>query len=89
MSLRRIPLALTATMVTVLLVTSWLRTNAAPEPAAPAHVYALRGAKVYTLAGPPVENGTVVIRDGKIAAVGQTVDVPSDAEVIEVKGLEV
>ena len=89
MSLRRIPLALTATMVTVLLVTSWLRTNAAPEPAAPAQVYALRGAKVYTLAGPPVENATVVIRDGKIAAVGQNVAVPSDAEVIEAQGLEV
>jgi imidazolonepropionase-like amidohydrolase len=87
-------------MVVVLLVTSWLRTNAAPEPAAPAHVYyAVRGAKVYTLAGPPLENATVVICDGKIAAVaaldakaaaaGEKVAVPSYAEVIDAKGLEV
>jgi imidazolonepropionase-like amidohydrolase len=89
MSLRRILLAFTATMVTVLLVTSALRTNAMPGPAAPTHVYALRGAKVYTLAGPPVENATVVVRDGRIAAVGQNVDVPGDAEVIDAKGLEV
>jgi imidazolonepropionase-like amidohydrolase len=89
MNLRRIAIALTVILVTVQLVTSWLRTNAEPGPAAPAHVYALRGAKVYTLAGPPVENATVVIRDGKIAAVGQSVDVPGDAEVIDVKGLEI
>jgi imidazolonepropionase-like amidohydrolase len=60
-----------------------------PEPAAVSHVYAVRNAKVYTLAGPPLENATVVIRDGKIAAVGQSVEVPRDAEVIDAKGLEV
>jgi len=90
MRLRRIPLTLTATLVIVLIAKPWLHTNAAPEPTAPAHVYyALRGAKVYTLAGPPMENATVVIRGGKIAAVGQNVDVPSEAEVIDAKGLEV
>src|SRR5271157_2961092 len=89
MSLRRILLAFAATLMAVPLVTSWLRTNAMPEPAAVPHVYAVRDAKVYTLAGPPLENATVVIRDGKIAAVGRSVDVPSDAEVIDAKGLEV
>ncbi|HKS83785.1 MAG TPA: amidohydrolase family protein [Candidatus Acidoferrales bacterium] len=52
-------------------------------------VYAIEGAKIYTLAGPPIENGTVVIRDGKIAAVGANVDVPAGAQVIDAKGLEV
>lgn len=89
MKLRWIPLVLAATMMAVLLFTPSPGTHAAPKPGAPAHVYAIRGAKVYTLAGSPVENGTVVIRDGKIAAVGQNVDVPSDAEVIDAKGLEV
>ena len=87
MNLRRIPLALTATLVAMLLATSWLRTHAEPETSAP--VYALKDAKVFTLAGPPIENGTVVIRDGKIAAVGPQADVPSDAQVIDAKGLEV
>ncbi|MEM7165394.1 MAG: amidohydrolase family protein [Planctomycetota bacterium] len=36
---------------------------------------AVRGAKVYTMAGPPIENGVVVIRDGKISAVGKSGDV--------------
>jgi imidazolonepropionase-like amidohydrolase len=68
-----------------------LRTRAAAgaEAASPSHVYAIRGAKVVTLAGPPVEHGTVVIRDGKIAAVGAGVVVPADAQVIDGQGLEV
>ncbi len=54
-----------------------------------ANVYAIKGAKVYTLAGPAIENGNVVIRDGKIAAVGANVAVPEDAQVIDGDGLEV
>jgi imidazolonepropionase-like amidohydrolase len=57
------------------------------QPAAT--VYAIKGAKVYTLAGPAIENGTVVIRDGKIAAVGANIEVPADAQVIDAAGLEV
>ncbi|MFY9531279.1 MAG: amidohydrolase family protein [Candidatus Acidiferrales bacterium] len=51
--------------------------------------YAIQGARIYTLAGPPIENGALLIRDGKIAAVGANVPVPSDAHVIDGKGLEV
>jgi imidazolonepropionase-like amidohydrolase len=52
-------------------------------------VYAIKGAKVHTLAGPAIENGTVIIRDGKIAAVGAGVTIPADAQVIDAAGLEV
>lgn len=31
---------------------------------------AIRGGTVYTMAGPPIENGTVLISNGKITAVG-------------------
>ncbi|MCL4524662.1 MAG: hypothetical protein M1451_12255, partial [Acidobacteria bacterium] len=51
--------------------------------------YAITGAKIYTMAGPPIANGTVVIKDGKIAAVGAKVSVPSGAQVINARGLEV
>lgn len=51
--------------------------------------YAIVGAKIYPISGPPIENGTVIIRDGKIAAVGRNVAAPSDAQVIDAKGLEV
>jgi imidazolonepropionase-like amidohydrolase len=52
-------------------------------------VYAIKGAKVYTLAGAPIENATVVLREGKIAAVGASVEIPAGAQVIDASGLEV
>ncbi|MGB0036843.1 MAG: amidohydrolase family protein, partial [Candidatus Acidiferrales bacterium] len=52
-------------------------------------VYAIKGAKVYTLVGPAIENGTVIIRGGKIAAVGANLAIPADAQVIDATGLEV
>ena len=50
---------------------------------------AVRGGTVHTLAGPPLANGTVVIRDGRIAAVGADVTVPEGARVIDASGLHV
>ena len=35
--------------------------------------YAITHAKIFTLAGTPIDDGTLVIRDGKIAAVGASV----------------
>ena len=54
-----------------------------------AGTFAIKGAKVVTVSGEIIENGTVVIKDGKILAVGATVSVPSDAQVIDGKGLSV
>jgi imidazolonepropionase-like amidohydrolase len=51
--------------------------------------YAIQGGKIFTLAGAPIEKGTVIIRDGKIAAVGANVAVPSDAQMIDATGLQV
>jgi len=50
---------------------------------------AITHAKIFTLAGAPIEDGTVVIHDGKIAAVGEGVSIPSGAKVIDAKGLQV
>lgn len=52
-------------------------------------VYAIQGAKIYTLAGPPIENGTILIRGNRIAAVGANVSIPAGAQVIDATGLEV
>lgn len=57
--------------------------------AQPPSVYAITHAKIFTLAGSPIEDGTLVIRDGKIAAVGSSVEVPAGAQVIDAKGLQV
>jgi len=55
----------------------------------PATTIAITHAKIFTLAGPPIDDGVLVIKDGKIAAVGTNVDVPSGAQVIDGKGLQV
>ena len=51
--------------------------------------YAITHAKIFTLAGGAIDDGTLLIGDGKIAAVGATVDVPAGAQVIDAKGLQV
>lgn len=51
--------------------------------------YALTHAKIFTLVGSPIDDGTLVIRDGKIAAVGSSAEVPAGATVIDAKGLQV
>ena len=49
-------------------------------------VIALRGGTVYTITKGILPNATVLIRDGKIAAVGTDVSVPADAQVVDVTG---
>ena len=50
---------------------------------------ALRDARVVTVSGATLERGTVLLRDGLIEAVGESVNLPPDAWVIEAKGLTV
>ena len=50
-------------------------------------VLAIRGARIVTVAGPVIENGTVLIRNGKIAALGTGTAVPAGAAVVEAAGL--
>jgi len=55
----------------------------------PRGVFAIRNARIITVSGPDIENGTVVIRDGKIEAVGANVTVPTGAQTIDGNGLSV
>lgn len=55
----------------------------------PRGVFAIRNARIVTVSGPDIENGTVVIRDGKIEAVGANVTVPTGAQTIDGNGLSV
>ncbi len=54
--------------------------------AAPAQTVAITNARIHTMAGPAIERGTVVIRDGRIAAVGADVAAPVGARVIDAAG---
>ncbi len=51
--------------------------------------FALTNAKIFTVTNGIIENGTIVINNGIIEAVGANITVPNDAEVIDVKGKEI
>ena len=46
---------------------------------------AVRGKKIYTMTGPVVEDGVVIIREGKVAAIGRAADlaIPEGFKVLE------
>ncbi len=47
---------------------------------------AIQGATIITVSGDTIENGTVLIRDGIIEAVGTSIDIPGEAHVIDGSG---
>jgi len=51
--------------------------------------YAITNAKIVTVSGATIDRGTVVVRDGLIAAVGANAMVPADARTIDGTGLTV
>jgi imidazolonepropionase-like amidohydrolase len=51
-----------------------------------AQTIAITGGTVYPVSGPKIENATVVIRDGRIAAVGANVAVPAGATRVDASG---
>jgi imidazolonepropionase-like amidohydrolase len=51
--------------------------------------FAIKGARIVPVSGPTIENGTVVIANGLIQAVGADVQIPPEAWVIDGKGLVV
>lgn len=58
----------------------------AGAPLAHAQSVAITNAKVYTMTGPALERATVLIRDGKIAAVGEGIAIPAGVRVIDAAG---
>ena len=52
----------------------------------PASVHALVGGRVVVKPGQELESGTIVLRDGRIVAVGAEVAVPADARVHDMAG---
>jgi imidazolonepropionase-like amidohydrolase len=73
--------------------TAWILVAAAMLAAPPAAraqgVIAIEGGTVHTMVGPPLEGATVLIRDGRIAAVGTNVAVPEGAVRIDARGQQV
>ncbi len=51
-----------------------------------AEVVAITGGYVVPVEGEPIEGGTVLLRDGKVAAVGADIQVPEGARVVDATG---
>jgi len=49
-------------------------------------MFALRNAEIETITKGRISKGTVVVKDGKIASVGKKVQIPEEAEIIDVEG---
>lgn len=49
----------------------------------------LRGATIHTATGQTIRNGTIVVQDGKIAAIGSGVAIPPGAQIVDVTGKEI
>ena len=50
---------------------------------------AIRNARIVPVSGPVIQKGSVVLRNGLIAAVGENISIPADAWIIEGEGLTV
>lgn len=50
---------------------------------------ALRGGRIVTVSGPVLEKGTVLLRNGLIETVGENVDLPKDAWIVDAQGLTI
>jgi imidazolonepropionase-like amidohydrolase len=54
-----------------------------------APAFALVGGTLHTVTATDIEKGTLVVRDGRIVALGKEVEIPADATRIDVTGLHV
>ncbi len=48
-------------------------------------VVAIRAGKILTMRGPAIVNGVILIRNGKIVAVGTDVKIPADAQIVDAR----
>ena len=55
----------------------------------PQGVYVIRNARIVTVSGPAIENGTIVVSNGKIESVGASATAPAGATEIDARGLNV
>ena len=83
----RVRLRLLATLLAIFLFTALAIVSSAQHSGI--DTYAITNARIVTISSDPIERGTVVVRNGLIAAVGASVNVPSDARVIDGAGLTV
>jgi imidazolonepropionase-like amidohydrolase len=78
-----------AFVVAIAAATGWPFGRATAQMPVRAPRYAITNARIVTAAGPAIEKGTLVLRDGVIEDVGAAVAAPADAVVVDGTGLVV
>ena len=53
------------------------------------HFSSERSATIHTMAGRDIQNGSILVRDGKIAGVGENLAAPAGVRVIDAAGMQV
>jgi hypothetical protein len=62
-----------------------LRAQQAPAPTS----FLLKGGTVHTISGPVIQNGSILVRDGKIVGVGRNLTAPEGVPTIDISGQQV
>lgn len=65
------------------------RLESTAMPAATAAGIVIRGATIHPISGPAIEHGSILIKDGRIAAIGPTITPPAGATIISGEGRHV
>ena len=64
-------------------------TPSGPAPRNANHHYAIVNAEIHPVSGPSIPNGVLVLKDGRITAVGADVTPPAGATVVDAEGMGV
>lgn len=64
-------------------------TSARSIPISPTGAYFITNAHLHPVSGPPIASGSLLIRDGRIVAVGERVERPADAVLVDAAGRHV
>ena len=82
-----IPVLAVALLTLVGMVQTEDKSDADPKKSeAKTEVIAIVGGDIHTVTGPVVRQGTILVEDGKILEIGQSVKVPEGATIIDAKG---
>lgn len=63
--------------------------SSAPVTGSPSGSFLLRGGTIHTITGPVIEQGSILVRDGKIVGVGRNLPAPDGATIIDIQGKHV
>ncbi|MBV8816794.1 MAG: amidohydrolase family protein [Acidobacteriaceae bacterium] len=67
----------------------WALIGSLPLLAGNDDTFLIRGATVHPVSSPEIQNGSILVRDGKIVGVGRNLSAPKGVKVIEAKGMHV